>query len=134
MASIAIVPGALRRLKILRRPSESIRPSSPRPERRDCHARLLSALCGVAGDGATTRDERVSPWHSATFVGTQHHLTLVIEGADAAVRAGALAQALPEHRFNIHGHIVADLAVDSVQDDGADKASLALCLLTIEAW
>lgn len=122
-----------RRLKILRRPKDSIRPSTPRPERRDCHGRLCAALLEIAGEGATV-DGDIRPWHSATFVGMQHQLTLAIQATDAASRSDALAATLPEAEFAIRGHIVVDLAVDSIVHDDAEKVRLSLCVLTLEDW
>ncbi len=124
---------APRRLKILRRPKESIRPSTPRPERQDCHGRLCAALVEIAGDGAIVEGD-IRPWHSATFVGMQHQLSLVIQGEDAAARAKALATSLADAEFAIRGHIVVDLAVDIVVHDGPDLSRLSLCVLTLEDW
>ncbi|WP_443971785.1 hypothetical protein [Sphingobium sp. CR28] len=87
----------------------------------------------IAGDGATVEGD-IRPWHSATFVGMQHQLSLVIQGEHAAPRAAALAASLPEAEFAIRGHIVVDLAVDSVVHDGPDLSRLSLCVLTLEDW
>ncbi len=125
--------GGPRRLKILRRPKESIRPSTPRPERQDCHGRLCAALLEIAGEDATV-EGHIKPWHSATFVGMQHQLTLAIQGEHASARADTLTASLPEAEFAIRGHIVVDLAVDSVVHDGAENAHLSLCVLTLEEW
>ena len=125
--------GGPRRLKILRRPKESIRPSTPRRERQDCHGRLCAALVEIAGEGAAVEGD-IRPWHSATFVGMQHQLTLTIQGTDAASRSEALAASLPDAEFAIRGHIVVDLAVDGVVHDGTENARLSLCVLTLEEW
>lgn len=125
--------GTARRLKILRRPKESIRPSTPRPERQDCHGRLCAALLEITGDGATV-DGDIRPWHSATFVGMQHRLTLALQGTDTSARADALAASLPEAEFAIRGHIVVDLAVDCIVHDGPNLSRLSLCVLTLEDW
>jgi hypothetical protein len=88
----------------------------------------------MAGTGASVSEDRLAPWHSATFVGTQHRLTLTIEGNDARGRADRLAAALPEASFTLGGHIVVDAVVDAVSHDARDQSRLHLCLLTIEEW
>lgn len=122
-----------RRLRILRRPSEPIRPAAPRPVRRDCHGRIQSALLALAGPSARVTSESLKPWCSATFTGAQHRLDLHLTGPDAPARAAMLAGALPDHEFRLPGHLVADLAVDSVSIREGN-ATLALCILTIEDW
>jgi len=123
-----------RRLRILRRPTEQIRPSTPRAQRRDCHGRLVAALLALAGEAVRIDDGGFRPWCSATFLGAQHRMTLCITGKDARTRADQLARDLPEAELAIPGHIVADVAVDAVapQDDGAVLMTLAI--LTIEDW
>lgn len=123
-----------RRLRILRRPSESIRPATPRPERRDGHGRLARALLAMAGADATLGDAGFRPWCSATFLGAQHRFTLRIAGADAAARATALARALPEAEFAITGHIVADVTVDRLRTDAEGTRLIDVAALTIEDW
>lgn len=132
MNARAILPPG-RRLRILRRPPESILPSSPRPERRDCHGRLMTALLAAAGPGSEIVDSTLTPWCSATFVGAQHGMTLALNGADASARAALLAARLPEAQLPIPGHVVAELTVDEKRT-GPDQARLRLCILTIEAW
>jgi hypothetical protein len=122
------------RLRILRRPSESIRPAMPRPQRRDCQGRLAALLLDRAGAGASLADMSARPWCSATFIGAQHRFTLRIADDPDQQRARDLASALPETEFVLHGHIVADLAVDLVEGDGAGGSLIALAVLTIEDW
>lgn len=129
-----ILPPAARRLRILRRPPDSILPSSPRPARRDCHGRLMTALLDEAGPAAQIVDSTLTPWCSATFIGARHKVVLALIGQDAADRATALAESLPETEFRIFGHIVAELVVDERQAVGASEVRLHLCVLTIEAW
>lgn len=129
-----ILPPSVRRLRILRRPPESILPSSPRPARRDCHGRLITALLDMAGPATEIVDSAFTPWCSATFIGARHKLTLVLTGNDAAERAIALTQSLPETEFRIFGHIVAELVIDERRATSAAEVRLHLCVLTIEAW
>jgi hypothetical protein len=134
MTSVSLAAVPRRRLRILRRASESIRPSSPRPQRRDCHGRLLALLAELAGPDGEIRQASFRPWCSATFVGAQHRLGLHLGGTDAAARADALAAALADQEFRLPGHIVADLVVEAVRHEGEAGSSLDLAVLTIEDW
>ncbi|MBO9579809.1 MAG: hypothetical protein J7498_02855 [Sphingobium sp.] len=133
MMSPAALAAPRRRLRILRRPTEQIRPSTPRAQRRDCHGRLIAALLALAGE-ASIDDAGFRPWCSATFLGAQHRFTLRIAGKSAHSRADQLVRDLPETELTIPGHIVADVVVDAVtpQEDGTMVMSLAI--LTIEDW
>lgn len=133
MNARAIIPSS-RRLRILRRPPESILPSSPRPARRDCHGRLIAALLDQAGPDSEVFASALTPWCSATFVGARHVLTLTLKGEDATKRAADLAARLPETEFRLPGHIVADLVIDERQDTAENEVRLRLIILTIEAW
>ena len=134
MTSPLTVQMQRRRLRILRRPTEAIQPSTPRAQRRDCHGRLGTALLALAGEPASIEDAGFRPWCSATFLGAQHRMTLRIGSVHALERADRLAAALPEAELPIPGHIVADLTVDAIrpQEDGAVLMDLAI--LTIEDW
>jgi hypothetical protein len=133
MNARALFPAVTRRYRLLRRPTESILPASPRPMRRDCHGRLLAALIERAGPGGDVADSGITAWASATFVGARHTVSLTLAGEDAEGRAEALALALPEAEFSLPGHIVADLSVDAVEAR-TDGATISLSILTIEAW
>lgn len=123
-----------KRYRLLRRPSDEIRPSSPRPARRDCHGRLLAALLERAGPGSEIAWDSLTAWASATFIGARHGLVLILRSEDSSLRADALAAMLPEADFAIPGHLVADLAVERQPDGEAGEARLLLSVLTIEAW
>ncbi|MET0365001.1 MAG: hypothetical protein ABW169_10135 [Sphingobium sp.] len=123
-----------KRYRLLRRPTDPIMPSSPRPVRRDCHGRLIAALIERAGHDSKMIDDALTPWASATFVGARHKLTLLLTGEDADSRATALAAALVDAEFTIPGHLVADLVVDGCDVDVPGEARLRLSVLTIEAW
>lgn len=133
MNARTIIPTG-RRLRILRRPPESILPSSPRPARRDCHGRLIAALLDLGGVGASVEDSSLTAWCSATFIGARHGFVLDFQGKTAADTAARLAKMLPEREFRIPGHIVADLCVDALTSEGPDAARLTLSVLTIESW
>lgn len=133
MNASALFPVTGKRYRIARRPTGAILPSAPRPMRRDCHGRLLTALLDRAGQESEVVDSGITGWASATFIGARHRVTLAVRGEQAMERAELLRDALPEAEFAIPGHIVADLTVDQVEQDG-DAAILTLCVLTIEAW
>ncbi len=134
MSSLSVTGPGRRRLRILRRPTESIRPSSPRPQRRDCHGRLGTALLALAGEYAAIDAAGFRPWCSATFIGAQHRITLRLEGPDAAQRAAALADALPEAELSLPGHIVADVAVDALRAGDGGAMLVDVAVLTVEDW
>lgn len=128
-----LTPGR-KRMRILRRPTESIRPSSPRPERRDCHGRLAALLLTQAGEGASLDDAGFRPWCSATFIGAQHRFSFRIAGPGASAHAERLVTLLPEAEFALPGHVVADLAVDAVRQNGDADVLIDLAVLTVEDW
>jgi len=116
------------------RRGDPILPANPRPQRRDCQGQLVAALEIMAGPGATMEDASLRPWCSATFVGAQHRMRLRVEGPDAAGRAQAFADGLPDAAFTLRGHVVVDAAVDSLAIAEEGAAVLALAVLTIEDW
>ena len=133
MASLPTIAAARGRLKILRKPVAPALPSTPRPERRDCHGRLIAAVLEMADGAAQVEDASLKPWCSATFVGAQHRITLLLDGEEAADRSHALAKALPEAEFAIPGHLVADLTIDAISK-GEKVARVTMTALTIEDW
>jgi len=122
------------RLRIKRCETHVIRPTAPRPQRRDCQGQLLARLRAMLGAGGTISQATMRPWCSATFVGAQHRLVLTLTGRDAKLAATTLAAALSETDFALHGHIVADVVVDALLCEGTDSATLILAILTIEDW
>lgn len=101
----------------------SARPSDP-------GLALLHAL--IAGSPRACAVELVdmtsTAWASATFTGMRHVFRL--QGHDAAALSDWLA-GLPEATFRLRGHLVADVAVTSVERrDGA--AGIILEALTVE--
>lgn len=132
MNARTLFPG--KRYRILRKPQDAILPSAPRPFRRDCHGRLMAALLDIADPGTDIEEDSLTSWASATFIGARHALTMLLTGEDAASRAAALTQTLPEADFTIPGHLVADIAIDPIQQNGSGEFRLTLSILTIEAW
>ena len=134
MTSVSTAPAPRKRLRILRRPTAFIQPAAPRPQRRDCQGRLVTALLALAGDGATIADLSFRPWCSATFIGAQHRVVIHLSGDDALSHALSLVVTLPEAELVIPGHVVADLTVDSISDTPEGGALIELAVLTIEDW
>lgn len=123
-----------RRWHCRRAPTLPIRPATPRAQRRDCQGQLIAALEAMLAP-ARVQDAQMSPWCSATFVGTRHAITLGLAGEDAVEEARRLTNGLGEAAFALRGHIVVDLAIDDIS--GAPvlgKALIRLAVLTIEEW
>lgn len=123
-----------RGLRLFRRPTDAILPSSPRPQRRDCQGRLIAALLAIGGESCTLADAMSRPWCSATFIGAQHRIILCLSGEGADACAQALAARLPEADLPLPGHIVADLAIDGIRQGEDGAILLDLAILTIEDW
>ncbi len=90
-------------------------------------AALLSALARGPAAPFRIAMARSVPWHSATFSGARHEVTLLLDGEDARDRAAALRRDIGEMEFALPGHIVADVTVASSAHD-----ALAFAALTIE--
>ena len=96
----------------------------------DAGTLLIRGLRGHASAAGVTMHVATiacTPWASATFVGTQHQLTIV---ADPVPGLRDWIDALPEAEFALRGHIVADLAVDRVESiDGRQHVTIAVLTL-----
>lgn len=98
---------------------------------RAVEARLGHALAASvrgAGVAASIAAHTASPWISATFEGARHDVTLA---APRSPLLGRWVAALAEAELPMRGHLVASLAVDRIEDDGA-IVTLTLTVLTIE--
>jgi hypothetical protein len=51
------------------------------------------------------------PWASATFAGARHAISLSFAGAESVAAGERLLDLLPDHEFDIPGHLVADATV-----------------------
>jgi hypothetical protein len=89
----------------------------------------FSTFCGTVEVAALARTE----WASVTFCGARHRLGIALHGPGAVGAAADFLADLPELEFEIHGHIVADVALISEErGDGGFYALLELEALTIE--
>lgn len=64
------------------------------------------------------------PWSSATFSGSRHTILLAFAGSDGAAAGERLIAALPDHEFDIPGHVVADAAITQVNHALAPSQTL----------
>jgi hypothetical protein len=103
----------------------AIRPL-PRVRPRGNWMRLLGQVLKLAGGhGDLIRhDER--PWASVTFSGTRHTIALAFTGQDAIAAAETVIEQLPDHEFDIPGHIVADAQVREVSHAHAPEPRLTM--------
>jgi hypothetical protein len=125
---------AARRFRIRRNKTHQIRPTNPRPQRRDCQGQLLAALDTLAGSDDAIADASMRPWCSATFLGAQHRILLRLSGDHAAQQAERLRAQLPDTDFKLRGHIVADIMVDEIREEADGIVLVSLSVLTIEDW
>ncbi|HET9630685.1 MAG TPA: hypothetical protein VFP14_14510 [Novosphingobium sp.] len=103
----------------------AIRPATRRPHRGNWMRLLGQVLKLAGGHGDLVRhDER--PWASVTFSGTRHTIALVFVGPDAISAADAVIEQLPEHEFDIPGHIVADAQVREVSHQHLPEQKLTM--------
>ena len=84
--------------------------------------------------GAVTVEKMVSrPWASIAFSGTRHAFTLRLHGPSAREAAAAFLTGLQDREFDLHGHILADLAaMDDLPPLGEDCVCLSFEALTVE--
>lgn len=75
------------------------------------HTRLGRALVARAGGGTVLIDGESLPWASATFTGMRHRLAFLLPDA---WQAGRFADGIQNHDFAIPGHLVADIAPDTM--------------------
>lgn len=72
---------------------------------------ITSTILTLAGDGAKLLAHAETPWHSATFSGARHALTLSFEGESAITMGEAFLAELPDHEFDFRGQLVAEAKI-----------------------
>lgn len=93
---------------------------------------LARAICATFAESVgphaveTTSEE----WASITFSGERHRLAVRLTGAGAPAAVDAFLHGIEEREFTLPGHIVADVALVSVQLE-AEAVTLVLEVLTI---
>ncbi|WP_174292194.1 hypothetical protein [Sphingomonas bacterium] len=103
------------------------RPGAALVEARLAHT--LTAAGRAVGLDISVTEHRSRSWASATFAGAQHAITLAAPRSPAL---GGWVATLPDAELPLTGHLVASIAVDRIEDDGAD-VTLTITALTIEA-
>ena len=83
----------------------------------------------------TIRTEIVArrPWAGAGLIGVRHKFRIHFQGVAANAAATAFVDGLAELEFALPGHIVADIAVVDLREDGEDRLRLTIEALTVEA-
>ncbi|SEN27470.1 hypothetical protein SAMN05192583_2440 [Sphingomonas gellani] len=79
-------------------------------------SRALVACAGRSGLAAHVEEASGRTWASATFVGTRVTITLV---APRAPTLGRWIADLPRADIPMRGQLLASLAIDRIEDDGA---------------
>ncbi len=100
----------------------------------DATTALLRAL-GAAFPGLkmVLEEIRSRSWASATFAGARHELSFRIEGSGALRAADGFLATLGDAKFDLRGHILADIAlVSDARVDGEDAVRISLEALTVE--
>ena len=77
--------------------------------------RLLSQVVELAGPQGEFLTHAERPWTSATFEGTRHTVVLAFHGPEGALPGEAFIAALPDHEFDVPGHLVADATIARVE-------------------
>lgn len=88
------------------------------------HRRLTRLIEAELPKGYVLGVSTMRPWASANFVGARHIFPCAASGVDRS----ALQSRLAANEWRIRGHIVADIAVEPVGDDG----NVRIEILTVE--
>ncbi len=100
----------------------------------DATSAFLRAICVTFGNFDLAIEEiRSRSWASVTFAGARHELIFRIAGEGAAEAADHFIRHLEAKEFELHGHIMADIAlVCEERKDGEDWVRISLEALTVE--
>jgi sorbitol-specific phosphotransferase system component IIBC len=99
----------------------------------DALCRALGAAFAGFGGRVTVEARARRRWASVTFAGERHEVMMRLEGPDARAAIDGFLDGLADREFDVPGHIVADIAVTAVEDDGETLIRLRLEALTVEA-
>ncbi len=91
--------------------------------------RAILARTDQPADRILLVDFRSTDWHSLTFEGERHAMTLRIVGQDCAGVLARLTDGLEEHEFALAGQIVASIALTGPAVSETDGS----LTLTVEA-
>ena len=100
--------------------------------RRTVSDRVREAVLTLAESKASLLTHEETAWHSITFSGTRHEFMLDFDGIEAVVAGENFLEALPEHEFNIPGHLVADATIREVDHRfGANERMVLTAVLLL---
>ncbi|MAC59379.1 MAG: hypothetical protein CMH85_14125 [Novosphingobium sp.] len=106
--------------------SEIVRAVSSCAATRGPWLRLLSQVLELAGPQAEFLSHSERPWTSATFEGTRHSAVLAFHGPEGALPGEAFIAALPDHEFEVPGHLVADASIARIERDHTPSPRLQI--------
>lgn len=96
--------------------------------------RILIARSGASREQVLLNDICSTAWHSLTFDGERHRLSLRIVGPNADSFARRMTYRLEDAEFSIPGILVADITVSMGPDALADgTVALSIEALTVDA-
>jgi hypothetical protein len=93
--------------------------------------RSLIARGDIEKDKILLTSFESSDWHSLTFSGERHEISLRLIGADATAAAQRLLANIADAEWRIPGSIVADIGLDERADGEDGSVALRLEALTI---
>ena len=93
--------------------------------------RSLIARAGIERDKILLTSFESSDWHSLTFSGERHEISLRLIGPDAGAGAQRLLANIGEAEWRIPGSIVADIGLDGQREEEDGSVALQLEALTI---
>jgi hypothetical protein len=93
--------------------------------------RSLIARAGIERDKILLTHFESTDWHSLTFSGERHEISLRLVGDDAGSAAERLLSNIAEAEWRIPGSIVADIGLDERAESTDGSVSLRLEALTI---
>jgi hypothetical protein len=102
--------------------------------RRTLADRVRTALKALAGGHGTVLSHDEKAWASITFSGTRHEVVMEFCGPEAVAAGEELIERLPEHEFNLPGHLVADATITKIDHHfGAiERLEVTAVLLLLE--
>ena len=93
--------------------------------------RALLARVGDHRDRILLINIRTVDWQSLTFTGERHVVTLRIPEPDGKAITEQLTLGLADAEFALSGHIVADIAAESITDEENGSVLVTIEALTI---
>jgi len=111
------------------------RPAAEQRPRLDAASSLIRALLELAKGQAILIFHEGHDWQSATFTGMRHNMALEFIGNAAIERGRHVSAILADHEFDLHRHIVVDIAVGKSHErrqEDIPVLQLDITALTVE--